>query len=87
MSKNLADRRDRHVLAQQVAASVVSEVMPRKVRKSRFFQQRGENILLQVIFIASLARAGAEHEASRVPVPVQHLELIMLRSEGCGPPQ
>ena len=87
MTKNLADRCDRHVFAQEIAASVVPQVMPCQVIKPSFIEQRSQHSTLEVLAGIKVAHIGTEDQASRVPVPVQHLELIMLRSEGCEPSQ
>jgi hypothetical protein len=60
VSKYLADCRNRHVLTQEIATSVVPQVMPRKVRQASFLQQRSQHPPLEVLVGIKVARIGTE---------------------------
>ena len=60
MTEYLADQRDRYVFAQQIATSVVPQVMPRKVRQASFLQQRSQHPPLEVLVGIKVARIGTE---------------------------
>jgi len=87
VTEYLADCCDRHVFAQEVAASVVPQVMPGQMWQTSFLEQRSQHSVLEVLVGIKVARIGTEDQASRVPVSVLHLEGVMLCSQGCEPSQ
>jgi len=58
VTKYLADRRYRHVLAQEIATSVVPQVMPGEVWQASFLQQRSQHSVLEVLVGIKVARIG-----------------------------
>ena len=67
MTEYLADQRDRYVFAQQIAASVMPQVMPCQVIKPSFIEQRSQHSVLEVLAGIKVAHIGTEDQASRVP--------------------
>ena len=78
MTEYLADQRDRYVLAQEIAASVMSKVMPCQMRQRRFIEQGSEYSLLEVLIRVLVAFGCAEHQFSRIPSWYPHLYFTML---------
>ena len=83
MTENLADQRDRYVLAQQITASVMPKVMPCQVTKPCSLEQRSQYPFLEVVLIASLTSISAEDEASLVPSSVLHLSFVVFSAKAC----